>query len=321
MHDNCSITCSQDEALDLLGGMQKMFSSSGGGAGGKSKEDVMDETADAIQKKQPAKFDLELVEHRFPTLYEESMNTVVKQECMKYNNLLSIMERTLTAFRKAVKGLIVMTAELEGMGNDMYINKVPEIWAKKGPLSMKPLSNWIIDVNDRVGFFSNWVQLSATPPVFWISGFFFPQAFFTGALQNCARKYKIAIDTLSFSMEILSSIIDPAKELVRGPDDGAYIYGIFLEGCRWERSKKNLEESIPKELYTQLPPFLFIPKSDRVKDSKDYDCPCYRVVSRRGTLMTTGHSTNYVMMLELPTDQKVSKWIKAGVAAFLALKV
>jgi dynein heavy chain len=44
------------------------------------------------------------------------------------------------------------------------------------------------------------------------------------------------------------------------------------------------------------------------------------VVSRRGTLSTTGHSTNFVMFFEIPSNQEEDIWVRAGVAAFLALR-
>jgi len=46
----------------------------------------------------------------------------------------------------------------------------------------------------------------------------------------------------------------------------------------------------------------------------------YKVLSRRGTLSTTGHSTNFVLFIELTTDEDAAIWVKAGVAMFLALK-
>ena len=108
LHDNCNITCAQEEALKLLLGMQSMVSAGGGGGDGKSADDVMDATAASIQDKLPKPFALDVCELKFPTQYEESMNTVVKQECLRYNKLLWTMDSSLKAFRKAIKGLIVM---------------------------------------------------------------------------------------------------------------------------------------------------------------------------------------------------------------------
>lgn len=35
--------------------------------------------------------------------------------------------------------------------------------------------------------------------------------------------------------------------------DGAYIYGLYLEGCRWDSEQSVLEESQPKVLFTKVP--------------------------------------------------------------------
>ena len=41
----------------------------------------------------------------------------------------------------------------------------------------------------------------------------------------------IAIDKIDFDFEVMS---DPSKyNLEGGAEDGAYVYGLFLEGCRW----------------------------------------------------------------------------------------
>ena len=311
LHENAEITTQQAETRNVIStilSVQPRASSSGG----KTRDQVLTELAQYIETKTPKPFNFDEVAEKYPTEYTESVNTVLTQEVIRYNRLLVIMSESLEAIQKALVGEVVMSEELEKLGNSLFDNQVPVMWEDVGFLSLKPLASWVQDLNDRIKFLSDWIE-GGTPAVFWISGFFFPQAFLTGTLQNYARKHIIAIDELSFQFKIYDDI--SPQDVKEKPEDGCYVYGMYLEGARWNSNTHLLDESRPKQLYTELPMIWFLPKSNRkVPDTGIYNCPVYKVLSRAGTLSTTGHSTNYVLMLELPTKEKEAKWIIAGVA-------
>lgn len=72
-------------------------------------------------------------------LYEESLNTVLIQEAIRYNKLLTAIQSTLRDLLKALKGLVVMSEALEKMSLSLFSNIVPSLWASKAYPSLKPL--------------------------------------------------------------------------------------------------------------------------------------------------------------------------------------
>ncbi|XP_056631499.1 dynein axonemal heavy chain 1-like [Diorhabda sublineata] len=311
LHPNADITFAQSKTYACLSTLLLLQPKQIGGAAS-SQEETTANAARSILEQTPDLFDLDLISKRYPVLYEESLNTVIIQEAIRYNKLLSVIKSSLYDLLKALKGLVVMSEALEKMSQSLFSNLVPQLWASKAYPSLKPLGAWVTDLKARIQFLNKWVD-EGIPPVFWISGFYFPQAFLTGTLQNYARKYIVSIDTINFNFKVLDHF--PKQR----PSDGCCIYGLFLEGARWNAKLKVLDESNPKELYTDMPVVWLQPEENHVCPEGVYQSPVYKTLTRAGTLSTTGHSTNYVLTIEIPSLKPQPHWIKRGVALICAL--
>ncbi|CAI2733517.1 unnamed protein product [Schistosoma spindalis] len=357
LHDNADITKDNQETFQLFSGILLTLPRQKDTAG-KSPESIVQDLAADILSKLPPDFDLKEVINHYPVKYEESMNTVLRQELIRFNRLTSVIRATLIDLQKAIKGLVVMSADLEDVFNSILIGKLPSVWAAKSFPSLKPLGSYIQDLLYRLKFFADWLTYD-TPPVYWISGFYFTQSFLTGILQNYARKYTIPIDTISFTFYITTNYLNiinllenisiipkyPKQSLIENkrtsliinnlvklersneqfgnfikPNDGAYITGLYLEGARWDIINNCLSESKSKILFDIMPVIWLIPKKlSEINRESTYTCPVYKTSARRGVLSTTGHSTNFVLYIDLKTNQPQEHWINRGVAALCQL--
>lgn len=228
------------------------------------------------------------------------------------------MRSSLTELQKAIRGLVVMSSELEGMYNSMLNNQVPELWARYAYPSLKPLATWMIDYHARIAFMRGWLE-GGLPSCFWLPGFFFPQGFMTGVLQSHARKYSIPIDTLTFGFAVTP--YDGPDQVPEPPADGIYISGLWIDGARWNRADNCLDESEPGTMYAPLPVIHFSPVPDYEPPADQYQCPLYKTSVRAGVLSTTGQSTNYVLNVSLPMKPGTNEdhWILEGVALLCML--
>lgn len=84
---------------------------------------------------------------------------------------------------------------------------------------------------------------------------------------------------------------------------------------------KVLQEARARELQFKMPLIVFTPtKIENNLEKTGYECPCYRTLARFGTLSTTGHSTNFMLYVQLPCEEGSGRhWIKRSVALFASL--
>eukprot|EP00826_Nyctotherus_ovalis_P013948 TRINITY_DN13839_c0_g7_i1.p2 TRINITY_DN13839_c0_g7~~TRINITY_DN13839_c0_g7_i1.p2 ORF type:complete len:235 (-),score=51.11 TRINITY_DN13839_c0_g7_i1:46-750(-) len=230
----------------------------------------------------------------------------------RFNRLLKGIAATLEDLQRAIRGEIAMSQELDNMYSSFINGQVPEVWARLAYPSLKPLFSWFNDLIKRTEFLRKWL-MQGQPVAFWLPGFFFPQGFMTGVLQTFARKYKVPIDKLSFEYKVLEA------NVTRAPADGVYIYGLFLEGARWEMGTKSLADQLPGTMHAAFPTLHFVPKADHTQPEGTYACPVYKTSVRAGVLSTTGQSTNFVVCVDLPTSKGQDYWTLKGTAMLCQL--
>ncbi len=254
------------------------------------------------------------------------------QELARANALLCGVRGSLKALSAACAGLAPLSTELDCVGRALYDGKVPVAWLRFGFACVKPLGGYILELLQRIAFFKAWLT-DGPPPVFWLSAFFFTQAFLTGIRQNYARRRRMPIDRVEFDFLVMDALSLPPKpdQLISGscsssgavqrpPADGAYVDGLYLEGADWDADAHELAECAPRSLHARLPVLWLLPgEAASFRPRPHYSCPLYKTPERHGVLSTTGHSTNFVLDVRLPSSLPGEHWVKRGTALLAAL--
>ena len=255
----------------------------------------------------------------------DPLKVVLIQEVERYNKLLFFVHRTLSDLAKAMQGLVTITPLLDLIIAAFVNFAVPSKWGFAYP-SLKPLAAWTRDLQGRCAQLDGWWR-EKVPTVYWLPGLTYPTGFLTALLQTTARKNALAIDSLVWDFPVLPFYDASSKKqppLLQQPaKEGAFTYGLFLEGARWNSDTADnagcLMEPLPMELYADMPTLHFKPveAANKKKVGKGtYMCPLYMYPLRTGSR----ERPSYVATVELKSGLGTPEfWTKRGTALLLSL--
>lgn len=122
-HPNAEISKELKETNDLTFNLLKI----GGGSSTSSQasegenEAKLKKICDEISSKIPRRFETSVVSAKYPVSYNNSMNTVLNQEIIRYNNLTSLISTSLVNIDQALKGTQVLSEQLEKVNTSLLI--------------------------------------------------------------------------------------------------------------------------------------------------------------------------------------------------------
>ncbi|CAF4197044.1 unnamed protein product, partial [Rotaria sordida] len=163
--------------------------------------------------------------------------------------------------------------------------------------------------------------------------------FLTAMRQEVTRMHKgWSLDTVTIDNIVLRSYKDDIRE---APNEGVYVYGLYLEGAGWNRKNIRLHESQNKVVYVQMPVIhifainpsvtnqtngivtskklrlnqisLRTKRNDQVSIAPYiYMCPLYKKPIRT--------DLHFITMLKLASNDIPEHWILRGVALLCDIK-
>ncbi|TPP64769.1 Dynein heavy chain 5 axonemal [Fasciola gigantica] len=313
LHENANISYQSKKAkqiLDCILNIQPKDASAGEGGG--TREDVVRQMAeDMLDKLPPDYVAFEVTERLNQMGALQPMNIFLRQELERIQRLLSTVRVCLTDLKLAIDGTIVMSESLREALDCMYDARIPASWTKLS-WDSSTLGFWFTELIERNHQFSDWLR-NGRPICFWMTGFFNQQSFLTAIRQEVTRNHPgWALDTVVLWNEVTKYMHD---DCTRPPTEGAYVYGLFIEGADFDRRSMRLSEAKPKILYASMP-VIHILAIDISKDKtiprdmlvNQYSCPVYRK-PRRTDLTYIGS-----LYLRCPSTKPPEHWILRGTA-------
>ncbi|TNN78182.1 Dynein heavy chain 11, axonemal [Liparis tanakae] len=308
LHPNAEIeflTVTSDNLFHTLLELQSPDAVMGEGAS-QTLEEKVKTILDEVLEKLPEEYNMSDITSK--TAERSPYILVCFQECERMNTLISEIRRSLKELDLGLKGELAISSEMEKLQSALFFDNVPDTWTKLAYPSTYSLAIWYNDVLQRCKELDSWTQDLSLPSVVWLSGLFNPQSFLTAVMQSLARKNEWPLDKVNLTVDVTKKFKEEFNQPAR---EGAYIYGLYMEGARWDTQAGVIAEARLKELTPAMPVISVraVP-NDRQETRNIYECPLYKTKIRGPT---------FVWTFSLKTRERPAKWALAGVALLLSV--
>jgi len=328
LHPNADLTFRVKEVTALFNTLgETQPKGGGGGGGGKSREEIVNEKAEELLGRMPEQYVEEEYKSRIVNRLgglSIPLNIYLYQEIQRLQAVIAKVSFMLKQLRLAINGEVVMSEELSACLDAISDAKPPNSWiftvaGDEFSWILPTLGLWFSSLLLRDDQDRTWL-MNTRPYSFWLTGFFNPAGMLTAMKQEVCRRHqkeapKWALDDIVYHTEVTH--YNNADNVKSSPPEGAYVHGLFLEGCGWSKENSQVVESEPKTLYVPLPVLhvTAMLRGDELRSRTQlydkwgpYDCPTYKYRNR------TDRFFIFMVTLRCTQDKNPTFWTLRGVA-------
>jgi dynein heavy chain 2 len=243
---------------------------------------------------------------------EDPISNFVNMECDLAKDICNIVEGTLSSLNKVLFGSGLLTPAIQLVASSLLSDEVPSAWIRQWEGPDKP-QKWLRELMGKVISLSKWQRLANSGNLLQgdplaLDDLFHPSTFINALRQQTSRKLGMAIDCV----KMVCTWDNGGRKLKNDCPLLCALSGLLLQGATF-KMEGELEESAPDAMEMIPSPTVYIgfipieaPEPYRLDEA--LGVPVYLSPSRE----------DFIMELQMPTNNNNNKWILAGVAMFLS---
>ncbi|KAK3577475.1 hypothetical protein CHS0354_032326 [Potamilus streckersoni] len=232
-----------------------------------------------------------------------TFNNYIMKELETMYKLLTEIKYSLTMIRNACEtnnyGDQVSDSVLS-IADDLFHLRIPALWCHMSGNSAPPLTwslaQWLTELQNRCHHFEKILVLGREKmPAYWLGAFFNPRGLLALMKQECIRQFcgdrSGNFEQFVFQTEVTSRDKDHLRD---PPQEGMFVYGIYMWGCAWEKTTGELQDAPPRSGYATLPVVhltcVLMSEKPALQDpnraAETYQCPVYpsRIAARESVM-------------------------------------